>query len=117
MNNNTNHPQGSLSNLPPEMILEISKHLNPVDYISLYITSNSLKNTSSVNYEKIKTRYLHIKFQEIIGNYLKHTNEIAVFAFDYFSENNDVCYDGKTPSFRVLYERLHNTALTLDKDC
>jgi hypothetical protein len=95
------------------MILEIAKHLNPVDYINLYITNNSLKNTLSMDYNKVKTEYWRIKFHELFRYYVQEINALSVYSFDYFAEDNSVCYDGKTPPFKALYKYVYKKKWTL----
>jgi hypothetical protein len=91
-----------LDDLPAEMIVARPKHLSPADFVNLYSTNKSLSAILYKDYKKFKESYLRAKFKEFAVKYLKGKKDITVCAFDYFSENNKVCYDGKTPSFKVL---------------
>jgi hypothetical protein len=106
MDSNNNKMQISITKLPSELIFEITKHLRPVDYISLYKTNKALKDVLSYKpeYNKNMIRYLKNKFIYLSIDYLTF-KDISVFDFDYFAENNDVGYDGKTESFKKLYEQ------------
>jgi hypothetical protein len=44
----------------------------------------------------------------------ERSQKISVFDFDYFSEDNDYCYDGITPSYKFFYEK-SSKKLTLEK--
>jgi hypothetical protein len=68
-----------------------------------------------MDYDKVKTTYFRSEFQGIVNDYITDIGEIPIYAFDYFSKDNNVCYDGKRPSFKALYEKKYNTALTLGK--
>jgi hypothetical protein len=105
--NNTNQSQLHLDNLPSEVIFEITKHLKPVDYVRLYSTNKAMRDTLSykLEYNRTVITYLKEKFRMLAEEYMCGKYSISVFDFDYFAEDNNVCYDGKTPSFKVLYER------------
>jgi hypothetical protein len=95
----------NIDKLPSELVFEITRHLEPKDYVSLYRTNKCLREILSYKpeYHNNMIKYLKERFIEISKYYLAF-KEISVFDFDYFAENNNVGYDGVTESFKKRYE-------------
>jgi hypothetical protein len=93
-----------------EIILEIAKNLSPKDYVALSKTCHDMRAVLKIDMEKKQKEYEREEFLELAREYLKlklteRSQNISVFDFDYFSENNDYCYDGITPSYKYYYEK------------
>jgi hypothetical protein len=106
--NNTNKQQISLTNLPPEMILEVAKHLRPDALGKLYGTCTHIKKLLAPDHPKAKELHLRYIFN-MLDEYTRH---YSVLAFDYFSENNNRFYSGKHTHLNI-YTRIRFWVLDL----
>jgi hypothetical protein len=105
----------TLIDLPPEIVLEITKYTKPDDLGKLYGTCKYMNNLLAKMQPNAKEKYFRMLFNRLV----KQLAPYSVFSFDYFSNDNDNSYAGDY-SFKYIYENKfneHYKPLTIKRYC
>jgi hypothetical protein len=111
---NTNQQNIALTDLPPEMIIEIAKHMKPIDLGKLYRTCKYMNKLLIKMQPDAKEKYLRVLFNRLVSALAPY----SVFSFDYFSTNNNRNYANDI-SFKYIFENklINSKQLTLKRYC
>jgi hypothetical protein len=105
----------TLTDLPPEIVLEIIKYTEPDDLGKLYGTCKYMNNLLVKMQPNAKEKYFRMLFNRLV----KQLAPYSIFSFDYFSNDNDKNYAGDY-SFKYIYENKfneHYKPLTIKRYC